>query len=281
MIRSDHGVPEFAIRPAKLWTVGKEGHVDTRPGALRNCKTLNVGANPIAALKMEIPVNVNAKRSPFVTYSRDKRATSEFGQRVWLEGLIAAVASACLCMVILACVLRLWDADLTVPLLKNGDAIMNAMPVKSMVDNGWWLRNPHLGMPFGQQLLDTPFVDNLSMALMKLLSLFTRNYAVLMNLFFFLTFPITTITSLFVLRSFAISYPSAIVVSLLYAFLPYHFFRGEAHLFLSAYYLVPVVVMICVWLWRDELDVLSLDAANRSRISRRLAFVLLALLFVG
>ena len=255
--------------------------MDTRPSALRNCKTLNVGANPIAALKMEIPVNVNAKRSPFVTYSRDKRATSEFGQRVWLEGLIAAVASACLCMVILACVLRLWDADLTVPLLKNGDAIMNAMPVKSLVDNGWWLRNPHLGMPFGQQLFDAPFVDNLSMALMKLLSLFTRKYAVLMNLFFFLTFPITTITSLFVLRSFAISYPSAIVVSLLYAFLPYHFFRGEAHLFLSAYYLVPVVVMICVWLWRDELDVLSLDAANRSRISRRLAFVLLALLFVG
>ncbi|MFZ0244365.1 hypothetical protein [Candidatus Binatus sp.] len=229
---------------------------------------------------MEIPVNVHAMRSRSLPSSRDKRVASEFRQRVWLERLIAAVASICLCLVILACVLRLWDADLTVLPQKNGDAIINAMSVKSLVDSGWWLRNPHLGMPFGQQLFDAPFVDNLSMALMKLLSPFTRNYAVLMNLFFLLTFPITVITSLFVLRSFAISYPSALVVSLLYAFLPYHFLRGEAHLFLSAYYLVPVVVMICVWLWKDELDIVSQDA-NGSRISRRLAFVMLAVLLVG
>jgi hypothetical protein len=212
----------------------------------------------------------------------DKRpGVSEFRQRAWLERLVAAAVVICLCLVILACVLRLWDADLGVLPEKNGDTICVAMSVKSLVDNGWWLRNPHLGMPFGQQLFDEPFVDNLSMSLMKLLSLFTRNYTVIMNLFFFLTFPLTAITSLFVLRSFNISYPSAIVVSLLYAFLPYHFFRGEAHLFLSAYYLVPIMVMVCVWLWKDELDVAALEGANGLRISRSLAFALLAVLLIG
>lgn len=86
---------------------------------------------------MEIPVDVNAKRSPFVTFSRDKRVSSEFGQRIWLERLIAAVASIFLCLMILACVLRLWDADLTVLLSKNGDATQYATAVKSLVDDGW------------------------------------------------------------------------------------------------------------------------------------------------
>ena len=213
----------------------------------------------------------------------DKRpGASEFRQRAWLARLVAAAVAICLCLVILACVLRLWDADFAVLPDKNGDTIEVAMSVKSLVDNGWWLRNPHLGMPFGQQLFDEPFVDNLSMSLMKLLSLFTRNYAVIMNLFFFLTFPLTAITSLFVLRSFDISYPSAIVVSLLYVFLPYHFLlRGWAHLFSSAYYLVPVIVMVCVWLWKEELDVPTLDGVNGSRISRPLAFALLAVLLIG
>jgi hypothetical protein len=211
----------------------------------------------------------------------DKRPeASEFRQRAWLERLVAAAVVICLCLVILAWTLRLWEADLAI-LPVNNDTNVVAMSVKSLVDNGWWLRNPHLGMPFGQQLFEVPFVDNLSMSLMKLLSLFTRNYAVITNLFFFLTFPLTAITSLFVLRSFDISYPSAIVASLLYVFLPYHFFRGEGHLFLSAYYLVPVIVMLCVWLWKDELDVPTLDGANGSRISRPLAFALLAVLLIG
>ena len=213
----------------------------------------------------------------------DKRPeASEFRQRAWLERLVAAAVVICLCLVILAWTLRLWEADLAILPSKNGDTNVVAMSVKSLVDNGWRLRNPHLGMPFGQQLFDFPFVDNLSMSLMKLLSLFTRNYAVIMNLFFFLTFPLTAITSLFVLRSFDISYPSAIVASLLYVFLPYHFIRGgEGHLFLSAYYLVPVIVMLCVWLWKDELDAPTLDGANGSRISRPLAFALLAVLLIG
>src|SRR5262249_35020786 len=49
-----------------------------------------------------------------------------------------------------------------------------------------------------------------------------------------------------------LSYGPALAGSLLFAFLPYHFGRGEAHLFLSAYYLVPLMVLVVLWLYRGE-----------------------------
>jgi hypothetical protein len=212
-----------------------------------------------------------------------RRRSSEPARSAWGHPLVAAAVALGLSLLILTCVIRLWDADLTILPNTKGDVIVVAMSVKSMVENGWWLHNPRLGMPFGQQLFDVPFVDNLSMLAMKLLSLYASNYAVVINCFFFLTFPLTVIISLLVLRRFAISYPSAIVASLLYVFLPYHFFRGEAHLFLSAYYVVPLIVMVCVWLWRNELDVrrVALDGPAAPHISRRATCTLITVLLIG
>jgi phosphoglycerol transferase len=145
--------------------------------------------------------------------------------------------------------LRLDEAHLGVPFLDRGDVLLNGVLAKSLIDNGWVWRNPFLGAPFGTQLLDFPFYDNLDLGLMKLIALFTSNYAVILNLFFLATFPLAMTSSLVVLRSFKITYPSAVVVSVLFAFIPYHFQRGEAHLFLSAYFLIPLMTMVVLWIW--------------------------------
>src|SRR5262249_14898059 len=55
---------------------------------------------------------------------------------------------------------------------------------------------------------------------------------------------LTTLTSLLVLRRYAVSPGVAVVTSLLFAFLPYHFQRGISHLWLAAYYMVPLACMI-------------------------------------
>jgi len=145
--------------------------------------------------------------------------------------------------------LGLSRADLEVPFGDRGDVLLNGVLIKSLVDNGWVLRNPFLGAPYGTQLLDFPFYDNLDLALMRLIAVFTSNYAIVLNLFFLLTFPLAVVSSLLVLRNFKVSYPSALVVSLLFAFVPYHFERGESHLFLSAYFLVPPLTMVILWIW--------------------------------
>ena len=73
-----------------------------------------------------------------------------------------------------------------------------------------------------------------------MIGLFSSDAAVVVNVFFLLTFPLVGLAAYLVLRRLTLSRPVAIVCSILYTLLPYHFARGEVHLLLSAYYVVPL-----------------------------------------
>src|SRR5215510_1616604 len=158
------------------------------------------------------------------------------------------VASMLLCLIILVWLMKLWQTDLRAPLTYYGEANYNALLVKSVLDYGWHLENPAMGAPDGLDLRDVPMGDNnLHFALIKLIGLVTRNYGLTINLFFLLSFPLTTVSALFVLRRFDVSSAPAIFASLLFTFLPFHFTRGLHHIFLAAYFLVPLMVMVALW----------------------------------
>jgi phosphoglycerol transferase len=141
---------------------------------------------------------------------------------------------------------QLWQADLRIPLLYQGDALYHQMLVKGTIEHGWYLNNKSLGAPLGLQMHDFPFVDGLFFALLKLISLPSRDWGLTVNLFYLLTFPLTTVTGLYAMRRLGVSYAPALVGALLYTFLPYHFTRGEGHLYLSCYFLVPLIVPVAV-----------------------------------
>src|SRR5215204_1549505 len=149
------------------------------------------------------------------------------------------VTLTCLLVILL---LRLWRADLHAPFLYQRDALVNLMIIKGVLQHSWWLENPDLGAPFGQELYDFPVMvgDSLHLALIKLLGVFSSDPFLILNLFFLLSFPLVALVSFLVLRQLGISAAVALVCSVLYALAPYHFFRSENHLFLSAYYSVPI-----------------------------------------
>ena len=168
--------------------------------------------------------------------------------------------AAALSGLLLVFALRLWQADLGVPMHYGWDTLTNLAWVKGVAENGWFLFNPSLGAPFELDMRDFPLLDNLHFLLIKLLALTTHDPAVLVNAFFFLTFPLTTLTTLWTIRRYSVSAGPALVGSLLYTFVPYHFFRGEAHLFLSAYYLVPPMTAVVLDLFLDRGAVLRCDS---------------------
>lgn len=145
-------------------------------------------------------------------------------------------------------VLRLWQADLTVPLAYEHDSFPILTWTKTLIDNGWWLTNPYLGAPTRLEMHDYPSNCNLHFLALKGLSLVSSDPAILVNLYFLLSFPLIALAALTALRRLGIARPVAVVVSLLYAFLPYHFWRGESHLFLSTYYMIPLVLMVTIWI---------------------------------
>ena len=167
-------------------------------------------------------------------------------------GLVAFAALG-----ILAVVYRLWDAHLGVPFeylpgpgapyAYGPDAPFYEMLAKTAVDHGWFLSNPSLGWPFGQALHEFPqTLDNLNLVVLQVLAWVTGNPFAAVNLFFVLTFVGVSVAAFLVARRLGCSRLAAAVVALLYTVLPYHFARGTPHLFLSAYWLVPLIGLLVV-----------------------------------
>jgi hypothetical protein len=162
------------------------------------------------------------------------------------------IISLLLCFIFLTWSMQLWSADLSVPFSYGGDAVFEEELIKGVIDNGWLNQNNYVGMPAGLLSYDYPINTYLDFFLMKLISIVFPNWALTMNIFFLLTFLLTTFFTFFVLRQFKISPLPAIVGSLLYTFIPFHFLRGEGHLVLSSYFLIPLVVLVIFWVFEDD-----------------------------
>ena len=151
-----------------------------------------------------------------------------------------------ICLLILTWVMRLWDCDLRVPFTYFGDGVFTSLGIKGTIDHGWWWFNPSLGAPAGLYFGAFPALDNTQFLVIKAISLITGNHALTLNLFYLLTFPLTTVASLYVFRKLNFSYAAALLGGLLYAFLPYHFFRSY-HLHMASYYLLPLMILVVLW----------------------------------
>ncbi|HEV8549845.1 MAG TPA: hypothetical protein VGQ57_12470, partial [Polyangiaceae bacterium] len=134
--------------------------------------------------------------------------------------------------------------------------------------------NPLLGAPFRQTMYDHPVGAFAHFACLRLLSWVFRDAALTVNVFYLLGFSLVTATSLSVARRFGLGRATALVVALLYAFAPYHLLRGETHLFLSTYYVVPVAILAVYRLATGDVDF-------RWPLERRTLCVLAALVLVA
>jgi phosphoglycerol transferase len=150
--------------------------------------------------------------------------------------------------------------DLRVPLVSGGDALFVLTCVKGVIDHGWYLYNQALGAPGAMTLHDFPMADTLHYTIMKGIALFTHEPGKVANLFFLLTFPLSTLTSVWVMRRLGVGWGPCLVSGVLFAFLPYHFHRHICHLFLASYYMVPPAVFVAVRLAQARGLLLHRDA---------------------
>ena len=150
--------------------------------------------------------------------------------------------------------MNLWKADLRVPFAYGGDALVHALVVKSALDHGWWWTNASLGAPGVLELHDFPFAahDTVHFLLIKAMSLFSRDWALLFNLYFLLGFPLITLSAMAVLRHFRVGYGPAVAASVLYSFLPSRLLKGEGHLFLDVFFQVPLAILMLLWVCGDK-----------------------------
>jgi hypothetical protein len=160
--------------------------------------------------------------------------------------LLACVAS----LVIAAIGLQLWDAPaLSVPWAYDQDALSLLTGFKGIADHGWVWTNSSLGAPAGQQLYDFGSLgpDNLHWAMAWIITRFTDQPGVVYNLFLLITFPLTAASGYLALRWLDVQRGAACAVAIVFAVIPYHFFRGlNGHLLLADYAVIPLGVFLAV-----------------------------------
>ena len=168
-----------------------------------------------------------------------------------------------LCAGVFVLLFQPWQRDPRIPIY-SGDGLVHTGWISNIVETGWFESNDRIGYPGRQDLRDFPSTDALHHLTFKLLALFTTDAFQLFNIFYVLTFPLTTFTSLFVLRRLGVSGAIAIVMSLLYVFQPYHLLRA-GHLLLSAYYLAPFACLIALRIFQDRPYLAREDEARSRR----------------
>jgi phosphoglycerol transferase len=179
------------------------------------------------------------------------------------DAIVDATGVAAATIGLLVVTLRLWQANFRVPFVYNAtdqpplayapDAPYYLMLTKGLVDHGSYLRIPNLGWPFSLQLYDNPESgDNLQLAVLRGLGFLLRDAVLTVNVYYLLTFVAVSLAAWFVLRRLGVSRLVAAVVAILYSFLPYHFARGEAHLLLSGYFMVPIATLLILQVLSDD-----------------------------
>src|SRR5437762_8395284 len=92
-------------------------------------------------------------------------------RRETLQSATGYAAAVVLCLALLTWLLRLWEADFSVPFAYFGDSLTVLTCIKATVENGWFLHNDSLAAPAGFDFHDYPTADALHYLLMKLLAL--------------------------------------------------------------------------------------------------------------
>lgn len=177
---------------------------------------------------------------------------------------LCPVALLVLFSLLAACaVLRVWEGDFNIPFyylsdatrfpLLNYDVNLYLAIAKNIAQGGWIDTLPRLAAPGEMNLAGYPFAffqQHIYLCL-NALSVLGLSEGAMVNLFFLLTFPSIALAAFWAFRTGGLSVPVAMAVSLLYAFLPFHFFSGQMHMALSAYTCVPLCMVVCFWLLRD------------------------------
>jgi phosphoglycerol transferase len=189
------------------------------------------------------------------------------------------------CLGLESLLLGLGWTDLGVPYLYHYDFLYNSALIKGIVDHGWYLNNPSLGAPGGLAMHDYPEVANFNYLLVKLLTLFTSDWAKVANLFYILTFPLAAVSALYVFRNFKVPSPVAFTGSILFAFAPYHYLRLH-HLVYTNYFFIPLVTMVLLWIMSGKQLIVFRDAnSGRWKFNMRsgpaLGCIVIALLVSG
>lgn len=169
---------------------------------------------------------------------------------------ISLLVTILLAVVLVVWTYNFWNWDINVPIAWFGDAITDlgslSMAQKAIRGDGVYIAHTAatpLAAEMNYQIVD----GSLHFLIMKALSIFFRTPGVLMNIYYLFTYPASASVMFFVLRKLNINRWISVWVSIVYAFLPGHFYRNVSHMAIGSSFTLPLVCLGTVWLLEENL----------------------------
>lgn len=196
--------------------------------------------------------------------------------KVKFQDYFSLVLSAILPLLLFAIFFQIWNVDFRqlvfnydkIDLFMGNDSMLAAVTIKSIVHSGWYFSDDMIGLPHidGKPFYFHDFpvhADLLNFVIIKIFTCFTSNPFLILNGFFIATLSFVSTSSFLVLKHFKISNFTALLISILFAFTPYHFVRNTLHLFLSNYMMIPPIVMVTLWIACDKIQAFHRNEKGR------------------
>lgn len=129
-----------------------------------------------------------------------------------------------------------WDVN------GGADSILQATFIKTIIESNWIFSNARLGAPFGSTFFDFSGSDGAMLLLIKFFTLFSSDPTLILNVFYASSFILVFACAYNVFLRFDFDPIWATTAAFIYTCLPYHFLRGTNHLYLSNYFIVPLLI---------------------------------------
>ena len=142
---------------------------------------------------------------------------------------------------------KLWEFDITKPYVYNGkDDFFYGVIAKNAMNGGSYFFNSSLGAPYGMELYYFPLLMQFYIVWCKIIGLFTNNWVIAVNSYYFMTYILSVCTFFYMCRKIGmknnvISYLGGIV----FAFSQYHIYRATIHITASSYFVIPLIIVLC------------------------------------
>lgn len=146
----------------------------------------------------------------------------------------------------------------SLPYMYRDDAVNVLMIAQMGIERGWPTGSDRLGAPGTLDLAYYPMCEYGQLLLIRLLGVFGLNAVETINAYFLATFALCAAIAFVVLQRLGLAAALSALGALVFSLLPYHFWRGTEHMFVSGYFWVPLLCYV----------VLRLDALQ-SRRQRR------------
>lgn len=213
-----------------------------------------------------------------------KISENEFVQKhkTTIQSWLGAVV---LCFLIIATIImayKPWEYSLYEPIRYYGtDEVSMMAEIKAIGTEGTVVNNSQQGMPFGteRQSVMSYYLFNDAHVIGGLIYKITGEVGLSANLAYFIFIILNGICAYIALRCMKIRLGFSICAAWVYSALYYVYWRNIMHLMLSAYYCVPLTILICYWLITDE----SFFCYGRSfwKNKRNIAAIIIAFMIVN